>query len=336
MWALTTRFTPVWRSTGLLLTALHAAACGNEVLLGENRDAAAHEDQSESETFVDGADAGAENTPETSSGDGDAPSGNDASTQTDASAPLDVAITPVGAPTWRPVDFQNFAAPFVSSSTGFDGSRATLDSVFGTLHVFSGGVYVPGTPHAPPYDGELERGVKNAGFVNTAELPSVDLKAPSGLYLAFFLVPDVGAAVGRSPDYASGPILPDSLFPISIQGDLYQENSVANPNFDSGYPPLSMLMPSASFDGYSHLPLIFATNMEFSAPPAADYSWRFELRDTTGAGWSITLAFRLTPTPCESNAECADVGSQTCACGLCLELGQSATPCGDAGSDGGA
>jgi hypothetical protein len=44
---------------------------------------------------------------------------------------------------------------------------------------------------------------------------------PSGVYLGFVLAPGPGAPNGSAFDFASGPIIPNSVFPVLVRGDVF-------------------------------------------------------------------------------------------------------------------
>ena len=53
---------------------------------------------------------------------------------------------------------------------------------------------------------------------------------PSGVYLGFVLVPRPAAPNGSTFDFASGPIIPSSVFPVLVRGDVLLNGAV----FDGG------------------------------------------------------------------------------------------------------
>ena len=77
----------------------------------------------------------------------------------------------------------------------------------------------PGAPHDRPYDRELAEGVDANGLVDRHSFPASAFsdELGNGIYLVGMIVPDPGVT-GRSPDFASGPIIPNSLFPLVVTG----------------------------------------------------------------------------------------------------------------------
>ncbi|HEX6107727.1 MAG TPA: hypothetical protein VFZ26_19230 [Gemmatimonadales bacterium] len=211
-------------------------------------------------------------------------------------------ITPVGDPIWRPVDFHLFTAPIGSFETGFAEFGEVVDRLMPppehmpALPFYGIG---PGIPHGPPYDRELAEGVTRLGFEDRHSFPASAWSAESlnGVYLVWMLVPDPGVT-GRSPDFASGPIIPNSLFPMTLAGVVTRDGEP----FDPAFIPPSELAPLdgtvaprfAGVEGHSHLP-IFTAESHLLAPPGTPVEgrYRFEitLRDSEGNGWDITSQF---------------------------------------------
>jgi hypothetical protein len=129
--------------------------------------------------------------------------------------PQFLTLTQIGSPIWKAVDFHMFSAPIGTPDTGF---AAFLETVLALLpepnHTFIPELGVgPGEPHDPPYDSELGDGVKNLRFVEKVGFTSEEFSGGNGVYLVWMNIPAPGTT-GSSPDFASGPIIPNSLFPI--------------------------------------------------------------------------------------------------------------------------
>ncbi len=62
--------------------------------------------------------------------------------------------------------------------------------------------------------------------------------APSGLTLSATIIPDEGAPMGRTPDFENGPMIPETIFPIHVDGDLRRDDAIYDPEFDSDYPEI--------------------------------------------------------------------------------------------------
>jgi hypothetical protein len=198
-----------------------------------------------------------------------------------AAQPPEVTLTQIGSPLWRPTDFQLFTAP---ADTDED-YNSTIDMLT-PLHGPGGTAY---TPHAPPYDTEVSTNAAAAGFVNRTIFPREAITAnPNGIYLAFTLRPDPGTT-GSSQDFASGPVIPNSLFPLSSRVELWLNDALAFVLHDRLVP----LRPGdVPFEGTSHrVPSQSVWNR--GADPLGDYEFRWSQRDSQGHGWNIVVPFQV-------------------------------------------
>jgi hypothetical protein len=207
-----------------------------------------------------------------------------------------VQLTRIGDPIWRPVDFHLFSARVGMSGEEF---RMTNSSLLPPPHhVIHPQLGIgPGTPHPPPYDTELAEGVRNQGFVDKAVFEVAEIARPNAVFLVWMNVPDPGTR-GSSPDFSSGPIIPNTLFPIAVSGDFHR------PNLPTGHilgavPPLNdpSLTPSFDVDGHSHFPFFTA----LSGPPderaLGDYETVITMTDRQGNGWVISATYQVVPEP---------------------------------------
>jgi hypothetical protein len=105
--------------------------------------------------------------------------------------------------------------------------------------------------------------------------------------------------VGSSPDFASGPIIPNSLFPISVNGTALRQGKL----FDAfliraSVPPLDGSIDPAfgELDGHSHFPFFVADNADFGKTkqllPGA-YTYQFTMVDASGSGWKFEVNFEV-------------------------------------------
>jgi hypothetical protein len=211
-------------------------------------------------------------------------------------------ITPVGDPIWRPVDFHLFTAPIGTAATGFAEFGELIQALLPPPEhipippLFGVG---PGAPHAPPYDQELAEGVAANGLVDRHSFPAsaFSTETGNGVYLVTMIVPEPGVT-GRSPDFASGPIVPNSLFPLSVDGIATRNGETFDPILVQGLeiPPLdeSVAPQFAGVEGHSHIPLFIADNQFFgpaNTPPEGRYRYEIAMRDQVGNGWDITAQF---------------------------------------------
>jgi hypothetical protein len=112
-------------------------------------------------------------------------------------------------------------------------------------------------------------------------------------------VPKPGV-VGSSPDFKSGPIIPNNLFPISVNGIALRQGKLYD-NFliRASVPPLDDSIDPAfrKLDGHSHFPFFVADNADFGKTrqllPGA-YSYQFSMIDASGSGWKFEVNFEVT------------------------------------------
>ncbi len=206
---------------------------------------------------------------------------------------------PGGMPLWEPVDPQVFVGPM-----------GTMASMFAEAQTFEGmwvmpnhqfdiaqNLVAPAMQHAGPYTSELGTMLAASGITPSRVLTEAQYTAPSGVWMAMVLVPSTGAPTGTSFDSDGGPIIPNDVFPISVDCDLFQGGTMYDVNFDSMYPAQNDTSPPAPMDGWSHVLLVLSENTEFAppmAPAVGEYEMRCTLADVTGMnGWLVTIPFRV-------------------------------------------
>jgi hypothetical protein len=215
-------------------------------------------------------------------------------------ARADVTVTAVGSPSYEPVDFHLFAAPIGTADSGYAEFGETMEKLLPPPHhVFNPDLGIgPGAPHAGPYDHEFADGVAANGYVEGSSFTTAQYSNGSGVWLTFMLVPGAGSAAGSSPDFASGPILPNATFPMAFDGGTYT-NGVLNAVLGTFEVPAINVVPGfEDLDGHSHIPMFFADNFDFAfSPVSGSYEYRISLLDAAGNGYQIVAAFEVTPVP---------------------------------------
>jgi hypothetical protein len=210
-------------------------------------------------------------------------------------------ITPIGSPTWKPVDFHMFSAEIGTSHTDFAEFVTTVRSLLpGPNHSFHPDLGVsPGDSNCPPYDTELAQGVASLGLVEKSVFGVPEFSGGDGVYLVWMNIPAPGTG-GRSPDSACTPpprIIPNTLFPItgpievSRNGVVFDTNTLSVPPLDEMLNP-----PFPNVKGHSHFPFFFAESAEFlpqGTSPRGEYEIRITMTDQQGQGWLIVAPFTI-------------------------------------------
>jgi len=208
-----------------------------------------------------------------------------------------VSVTQVGSPTWRPADFHLFTAPSEPSSA----AASTLLGILPNHTLNLQGAIAPGTPHPPPYTSEIAAGLAALGIQDRTVFRPSDLAGtPNGLWFAYMLVPNPGVT-GSSPDFASGPVIPESVFPITSTVTVLRDGQP----YDSGLVRSRALAdldpPFVGFTGSSHRPQFFFSDLTNADNPlrlrAADlpgqYQLLAQLRDSQGNGYNLAVGFAV-------------------------------------------
>jgi hypothetical protein len=208
-----------------------------------------------------------------------------------------VKITPIGNPTWKPVDFHLFSAPVGTAESGYVEFNETMQALLPPPnHVWFDGLGVgPGAPHQPPYTSELAAGVAALGYHEGVQFNLNEFSNGMGVWVVWMNIPAPGAT-GSSPDFTSGPIIPNSLFPIHQEGNDYHNGRFFSFMASFDVPTLEPF--GFNVDGHSHFPVFFADNADFGPPGAklnGNYKYVFTQVDVTGNGWKIEANFTVTP-----------------------------------------
>lgn len=201
-----------------------------------------------------------------------------------------VSVAKIGSPIWKPSDFQLFTAPALN-----DAFTDTIDLL---LPLEGPGAPVPYTPHAGPYDQELSTNAAAAGFVNRTVFPKSSIMLnPNGVYFSYMLVPDPGVT-GSSRDFASGPVIPNSLFPFATKAEMYLDNVLVETLQDGEF---NIRAGDQGFTGASHRAPLQAVWYPWAndpnAGPLGSHEIRWSLRDNQNHGWNLVAAFDVVPEP---------------------------------------
>lgn len=212
-----------------------------------------------------------------------------------ADAPA-IGLTEVGSPIWKPTDFQLFTAPADPFPDAF------FDTLDALLPLEGPGVPTY-TPHAGPYATELSTNAAAAGFVNQQVFPAGAITLnPNGVYFVMMWLPDPGIT-GSSRDFASGPVIPNSLFPFTSHAEMWLDGVKVETLQDQ----MVNIRPDApgkpgdvGFDGASHRApsqVVWYPWADSNAGPLGSHEIRWSLRDIEGNGWDIVAPFQVVPEP---------------------------------------
>lgn len=207
-----------------------------------------------------------------------------------------------GNPSWEPK-----GAIILLASVGTRGPGATifpwLSMFLAPNHRWYMGVNVFGpsiNQHPPPYDEEMYD-LSQVGLrpKTPKQVFSVaEYSAPSGIVLLFNLVPSSNAPMGLASEFDSGPIIPNDLFPLLINFDVYRDGLPEISEGDSYYPDYNSLgepvredgMP---VDGASHVMMEFSVNDTFTSPGPGTFEYNVTITDHGGGGWEIIVPYTV-------------------------------------------
>ena len=211
-----------------------------------------------------------------------------------------VTLMEIGHPRWHPVDFHMFSAPIGTAATGYAEFVTTSLAILPPPnHVFNPDLIVgPGAPHLPPYTNEVAKGVASLGYQQGTRFTASDFSNGNGVWVVWMNVPKPGTT-GSSPDFASGTIIPNSVFTIHVNGITLRNGTLFNAALaqDIKVPPLNALTTPFNVDGASHFPFFIADNIDFGPQgtnPPGNYEYQITMTDAQGNGWSIVANFTIT------------------------------------------
>ena len=205
-----------------------------------------------------------------------------------------IAVTPVGAPRWR-VDLTLFAAPAGPPFALAESTVAAIAPNDFPIHV----------PHAPPYDREHADGVARAGFARGPRFDALQFTAPSAIWLSILWTPGPAAPVGSSPDFESGPVIPGTLYPFQLAGDVFRNGAL----FESEEVPPETFLAPVGVTGASHDARCLFESSLYARPGLTDltgaYEYRLTLRDAGGQGYDLSARFVVVPNVVPEPGTCA-------------------------------
>jgi len=211
-----------------------------------------------------------------------------------------VTVRTIGNPIWAPVDFHLFTAPANATPQDLAFFVDTVRSVFPAPHYLLTNHIIPIPPSAPPYDTEIGDRIAALGYPEKAVFSPADFAGtPNGVYLTYMIIPQPGTT-GSSPDFSSGPIIPESLFPLETSEQTFRNGLPFDQDGTVQIPKLSDF--GFAVDGSSHRPEIWEDDFTFAPPGlsaiAGEYVYHVTLRDASGNGYDVDAEFQVaTPEP---------------------------------------
>ena len=136
---------------------------------------------------------------------------------------MEAVLEKIGSPQWEPKDYHQFSVVAGNEFENFGTVIASLLPPPNHKDHPELGVG-PGDPHAGPYDSELGANVTALGYVEHTLFAQEDGLLPNAIMAVWMMVPSAGAPTGKSPDSASGPVIPNSVFPITASLENYFED----------------------------------------------------------------------------------------------------------------
>lgn len=209
--------------------------------------------------------------------------------------PQGVRITPIGDPIWTPVDFHLFSAPIGTAASGYaEFGETALGLLPEPNHMYHDDLFVgPGEQHGPPYDQEMAAGVAAQGYRQDVRFRPPEFRRGMGVWATWMNVPYPGTT-GSSPDFTSGPIIPNSLFPIHVTATSTRNGAPFSTVYVGDVPALDAVSPPFAVDGHSHFPFFLADNADFGPPGVqvnGSYRWHVRMIDSSGNGWEVDVNF---------------------------------------------
>lgn len=207
-----------------------------------------------------------------------------------------VSATRIGDPTWAPAGFEQFSAPIGTAASDYtEFGETTLGLLPEPNHRPHPQLGVgPGDPHKGPYHRELAEGVAAAAYHERGPFALSEFSNGNGVWLVWMTVPRPGTD-GSSPDFSSGRIIGNELFPITVTGFSTLRGEQFSVLTDFEIPALDEIDPAFAVDGHSHIPVFIADNVDFGTgvDPRGRYTWHLQMLDQTGAGWQIEASFTV-------------------------------------------
>ena len=196
----------------------------------------------------------------------------------------------IGTPAWEPTGALMLTGDFTNGWADFSNTVLPPNHFFDTNQF----LIVSSEVHAGPYTNEAYELVTGAGHTPTQTFTITQFVPPYGVAMMLMVVPSAGALMGSSLDFESGPIIPNNLFPMECDGDLFRNGVLFNPVFDTILPGYPQQDPPIAKDGPSHMLWMLATSGNFpppNTPVEGCYEIVYTVIDRSGSGWIMRVPF---------------------------------------------
>lgn len=199
----------------------------------------------------------------------------------------------VGNPTWEIADDHQFTGVWGDDPADPGKYIETLQKVLPPPgHELNSELGIgPGAAHVHPYDHEMGDNIEKLGYEDAVRFAPAEVMLPNAVLNMFMIVASEGSPKGSSPDFESGPILPSSLFPLSVEFSFYQ-GDVEKTDYAGGFfvPALDALTEPFDVEGHSHIPIFYGVWLQ-PEDPAGEYHWEVRLKDAENNGWTVERPF---------------------------------------------
>jgi hypothetical protein len=210
--------------------------------------------------------------------------------------PIGISAEKIGDPSWEIADMHQVTIFQGKEPESYDGYYQFLKDVLAPPnHKWVDDLGIgPGDAHEGPYDHEMADGIARLKTKESDTFKPEEVTFPNTFMGIFMVVASEGSPTGSSPDFAEGPIMPSSLFPMSMEWTRAY-NGVEDPEPAGGFfiPALDKLEEPYMVEGHSHYPLFFPDRPK-EPELLGHHEWALRLVDIENNGWTIYLRYKVT------------------------------------------
>lgn len=210
-----------------------------------------------------------------------------------------IEFTPIGSPKWKIAD-AHLISMWIGTPPDFPGFLSSSQQLLPEPnHKFHPQLFIgPGDAHDGPYDHEFADGIIITGMPEKSTFNAYEWSFPNSVALVCMVVPADDAPTGKTPDSDDGPMIPNSICPLTFSGVTKIGDDVFDPNWGFQVPALDQVDPPFDAQGHSHIPMFFADAAEFgTGGPEGDYTYEFRIVDADGNGYDISAKFSVVAGP---------------------------------------